>query len=383
MDHLSFLRGKRVLLATHELSLTGAPLMLMELAGRMADAGAHVVLTNFGWHEETFPKSLLSRIKLCDIEQAVHEADDSALIIANTAVAKTWVRTLLVRRPAAARKLIWWVHEIHTNWFGDGMDCLGQAACALFDSHACVSAWRETGLAMPPLSCAIHLCVDSSFAAAADNMLRDGAALRQAARAELEVGDDDVLLSLFATYEPRKGQDPLIATLGRMLEAEPALPLKLLLIGFHTAAPPGDFLGRLTPAERLAITPARALMRKVDLRPYYLASDAYVMNSQPPGEPFGRVTIEAMAFRLPVLGSAMGGTVEIVVDSETGWLHPAGPEGEEALQQNIRTLINDRAEARRRGMAGQRRVQRYFCEDRFYRELAEVFKAVLAGSRSS
>jgi glycosyltransferase involved in cell wall biosynthesis len=379
MGHLSFLRGKRVLLATHELSLTGAPLMLLELAGRIADAGAHAMLTNLGRRDESFPDSLLSRVALCDAEHAVHEADEAALIIANTAVAKSWVHTLLAQRPPAAAKLIWWVHEIHTDWYRDGMDCLGQVACALFDSHACVSAWRQTGIALPPLSCAIHLCVDSSFAASADDMAQSAGALRKAKRAELDVGDDDVLLSLFASYEPRKGQDLLIATLGRMLKADPTLPVKLLLIGFQTKERRA-FMGRLTPAQRRAITPKRALLHTVDLQPYYLASDVYMMNSQPPGEPFGRVTIEAMAFRLPVLGSAMGGTAEIVVDGETGWLHPAGPAGEEALQRNIRAVVNDRAEARRRGLAGHRRVHKYFCEDRFYREVAEVFRAVMAGS---
>lgn len=45
------------------------------------------------------------------------------------------------------------------------------------------------------------------------------------------------------------------------------------------------------------------------------------MNSQGNGEPFGRVTIEAMAFGLPVLGTDAGGTKEIVLDGKTGLLH--------------------------------------------------------------
>ncbi|CAN6715379.1 unnamed protein product [Malus baccata var. baccata] len=55
----------------------------------------------------------------------------------------------------------------------------------------------------------------------------------------------------------------------------------------------------------------------------YSAADVYVMNSQGLGETFGRVTIEAMAFGLPVLGTEAGGTV--VLHEAASQLPPETP----------------------------------------------------------
>ncbi|TQD87843.1 hypothetical protein C1H46_026613 [Malus baccata] len=71
----------------------------------------------------------------------------------------------------------------------------------------------------------------------------------------------------------------------------------------------------------------------------YSAADVYVMNSQGLGETFGRVTIEAMAFGLPVLGTEAGGTKEIVEHNVTGLLHPVGHDGTRGLAENLRFLL--------------------------------------------
>ncbi|KAM1333711.1 hypothetical protein FF1_009592 [Malus domestica] len=57
------------------------------------------------------------------------------------------------------------------------------------------------------------------------------------------------------------------------------------------------------------------------------------------GETFGRVTIEAMAFGLPVLGTEAGGTKEIVEHNVTGLLHPVGHDGTRGLAENHRFLL--------------------------------------------
>nr|XP_028947536.1 uncharacterized protein LOC103436148 isoform X3 [Malus domestica]XP_028947537.1 uncharacterized protein LOC103436148 isoform X3 [Malus domestica] len=60
------------------------------------------------------------------------------------------------------------------------------------------------------------------------------------------------------------------------------------------------------------------------------------------GETFGRVTIEAMAFGLPVLGTEAGGTKEIVEHNVTGLLHPVGHDGTRGLAENLRFLLKIR-----------------------------------------
>ena len=68
----------------------------------------------------------------------------------------------------------------------------------------------------------------------------------------------------------------------------------------------------LNSGARKALSHRRAVRVVRNLTPYYAAADAFVMNSQGLGENFGRVTIEAMTFKLPVLGTNAGGTPEIV-----------------------------------------------------------------------
>ena len=75
-------------------------------------------------------------------------------------------------------------------------------------------------------------------------------------------------------------------------------------------------------------------------------------------EPFGIINLEAMACETPVVASAVGGILEVVVDGETGILVlPANPD---ALVAALTRLLNDPEARRRMGQAGRRRVEAQF-----------------------
>ncbi len=59
-----------------------------------------------------------------------------------------------------------------------------------------------------------------------------------------------------------------------------------------------------------------------DMAAAYLLADIVVSASSSKPEAFGRTTVEAMAMAKPVIATAHGGSLEIVVDKETGWLVP-------------------------------------------------------------
>jgi starch synthase len=71
-------------------------------------------------------------------------------------------------------------------------------------------------------------------------------------------------------------------------------------------------------------------------------------------EPLGIVNLEAMACETAVVGSAVGGIPEVVVEGETGLLVP--PSDPEALAYAINRLLDDTELARRMGVAGRERA---------------------------
>lgn len=390
MVYFPFLKKRKVLLVSHNLTISGAPLLLAETAAAMERSGADVVLVNLGLQDPEFPLPVGKGFRTIPAEQSFTFASQADLVIANTAVTKTWVRDLLALHPAAGRKVVWLIHEIDTELYAEGMECMQEAAAVIFDSDSSYQQWRRAELPMPSTAKVIHPCVQNDFLRAAIRLRRSSSwaswrrrmfggaqgSAREKVRAQLGVRNEDFLVALIGQYCSVKGHDLLVETIGQMLDASPDLPLKLLLVGFPDDDTRRGFLEGLSEAECAAVGPDRAIPCVADLKPYYLASDAFVMNTQHPGETFGRVTIEAMAFRLPILGTRAGGTCEIVIEGVTGLLHSAGNEGQTQLAENIRELMNDRRKARTLGEAGCKRVRVHFSEDRFYQELAEILKGV-------
>ena len=98
------------------------------------------------------------------------------------------------------------------------------------------------------------------------------------------------------------------------------------------------------------------------LREAYAAADAFVLpaivDARGDTEGLGVVLLEAMNFGVPVVASASGGIVDIVIDDETGLLVPPGDVA--ALALALERLGRDRELATRLGARGQRFVAERF-----------------------
>ena len=105
--------------------------------------------------------------------------------------------------------------------------------------------------------------------------------------------------------------------------------------------------------------------------PIYRSAD--IVLSTPWYEPFGITPVEAAACARPVVGAAVGGLLDTVVDGETGLLVP--PRDAKAVADAVETLLDDTARATALGAAARpRAVERYD-----WRRVAQQTEEALAG----
>jgi starch synthase len=106
-------------------------------------------------------------------------------------------------------------------------------------------------------------------------------------------------------------------------------------------------------------------------------------------EPFGIINLEAMACRAPVVASATGGILEVVVDGETGYLvpfaqdpvtsFPADPDKfARDLALKLSDLLADPAKCKRFGEAGRKRVEDTFSWSAIADQTIGLYQKLLA-----
>lgn len=115
-----------------------------------------------------------------------------------------------------------------------------------------------------------------------------------------------------------------------------------------------------------------------DVKTAYAASDVVLMPSICL-DAFGRVNIEAMVARKPVVGTCYGGTPEIVVDGVTGYIvNPLHPE---EIAEKALDLLKNPEKAQKFGRAGyERAIVNFNLEDRVQEHIA-VYTELLKKSQ--
>lgn len=89
-------------------------------------------------------------------------------------------------------------------------------------------------------------------------------------------------------------------------------------------------------------------------------------------ETFGIVIIEAMANRLPVIGSNIGGIPEIIEHGKTGFLvKPGDPDD---LANKMKLLWDNPDLCRRMGEAGREKAVREYSEEAYYKKLMDIYE---------
>lgn len=112
-----------------------------------------------------------------------------------------------------------------------------------------------------------------------------------------------------------------------------------------------------------------------DVVPFYRAMDLFVYPSHG-GEGFPNGPMEAAAMRLPVIVTRVLGSVDAVIDGQTGMIVPPRDSG--ALADALRTYLRDPELRRRHGDAGRQRVERDFRQEAIWECLFQEYARLLA-----
>lgn len=193
-------------------------------------------------------------------------------------------------------------------------------------------------------------------------------------RAAYRIEADAPVIVMVGNIRPWKGQETVIRAIERVRRAWPSVRCV--------------FVGDTAPADREYDRTVRSLVSELDLTAhvifagfqhnvadFLMMSDVVVHASVLP-EPFGRVILEAMACRKPVIGARAGAVPELVTEGQTGLTFPPGDSV--LLADAVLSLIRDRQEARRLGQNGYDRLIREFNIDRNVRLTECLYEKILS-----
>ncbi len=178
---------------------------------------------------------------------------------------------------------------------------------------------------------------------------------------------------LFAgRLSPDKGTVPLLKAMDRLKEKLPGMRLLAL-----TARD----IDEQIPAAYSHLRPficAGGWLSGAELRAAYDLADLVVVPSLYL-DPFPTVNLEAMAARKPVIATCFGGSPEVVMDGETGFI--VNPLDSATLAERLQRLLVDRDLRRELGARGRARIREQFTLDKQVERMLDLYARAMRGRR--
>jgi glycosyltransferase involved in cell wall biosynthesis len=192
-------------------------------------------------------------------------------------------------------------------------------------------------------------------------------------RSEFKVGRDTKLIGTIGHLAPLKGYEELTDAMVELVRE--GCDVKLAIVGEAIYPNSQSYKQRL-----LSLVYSKGLKDRVIFAgfrediPELLASfDIFVLPSRSEG--FGRVNLEAMAMRKPVISTNVGGIPEVVLDGVTGSL--VAPGNPEDLARAIMKLLTDPELGESLGREGRGRVEEHFTLQAHVQRIQEIYGEIL------
>ena len=186
------------------------------------------------------------------------------------------------------------------------------------------------------------------------------------------------LIAAISRLDPEKGHEVLLEAMRRVVMRCP--DARLVIAGRAAVDPAGRHAGLQRHIENLGLGEVVRLVGfRRDIPQLLAAADICVLPAA--AEACGRVLLEAMAMAKPVVASAVGEMLNIVLDGKTGFLVPEGDP--DAIADRIVRLIDDPRLAIELGAAGRIRVSEIYslppmigATEAFYQEILDEVESL-------
>ncbi|MDH7489586.1 MAG: glycosyltransferase family 4 protein [Anaerolineae bacterium] len=188
-------------------------------------------------------------------------------------------------------------------------------------------------------------------------------------RAELGLPNDAFVVALLGRVVPWKGHEVFLDAMERLIPSHPNLRGCIVGEGWRGH----DFEQRLRARVESGPLKGRVVFAgfRPDVPALLQAVDALAHTSVEP-EPFGRVIVEAMAVRLPIVATAAGAVPEILEDERTSLLVPPGDA--DRLAQALERLMRDPDLRRRLSDAARQEVEARFTVQQYVAGVQAVYE---------
>ncbi|MFL5873310.1 MAG: glycosyltransferase family 4 protein [Solirubrobacterales bacterium] len=383
-------RRLHVLVITHQLTLGGAQLYLMDLLRELVrtEAASFTLVSSIDGPLRAdvealgIPVHITSLAPYDDLSSHIGRVDELAAwsetrgvdaVLVNTATA--WTIPGAEAATAAGVPVVWAIHEsfplsVLLRDFAPEVRkraerTLAGASSLVFEAEATKRLYEPVAGAE---RCVMHPYGLDLAPIDAHRAEFDGAAARR--EAGIPAGAD--LVACVGTVEPRKAQAMLAQAFDMIASRHPEV--WVAFVGGRdddNTAALERYIASSPYGERMRVIPVTP-----DVEAWYGMADLLVCASDIESLP--RTVLEAMAWETPVLGTRVFGLPELITDGETGWL--CEPRDLHALAEGLDRVLNLPPEERRRvGAAGRPLVAERHSLERYGAEITGLLERAVAG----
>ena len=199
---------------------------------------------------------------------------------------------------------------------------------------------------------------------------------RKSVRLELGIDDKVVVVGMAARLNRWKGQDVFVQACANVIN-EIGQKKRVHFIIMGEPLPGQEYFKEemLKAIENLGLSSCTTVPGyKTNFVDWLSAMDVYVLPSKWP-EPNSSGVIAAMAVGLPVIGTNIGGTPEVVIHEQTGLLVP--PDDPEAMAKAMLRLIENHDERKRMGNEAKKRAMKLYSLTSYIKRIESIYDSLI------